>query len=87
MKNYKGKEKKLENVLNKLNTLSNNVIKMNEHINFLNIEKNQLLSEKEESDRNYQNLAEEHQTLKNQLEKINQDVNVKFDEKKNMVQT
>ena len=79
MKNYEEKEKKLENVLNKLNTLSNKVIKMNEHINFLNIEKNQLLSEKEESDRNYQNLAEEHQTLKNQLEKINQDVNVKFD--------
>ena len=36
MKNYEEKEKKLENVLNKLNTLSNKVIKMNEHINFLN---------------------------------------------------
>ena len=61
MKNYKEKEKKLENVLNKLNTLSNNVIKMNEHINFLNIEKNQLLSEKEESDKNYNNLQKQHQ--------------------------
>ena len=67
MKNYKEKEKKLENVLNKLNTLSNNVIKMNEHINFLNIEKNQLLSEKEESDKNYNNLQKQHQQLKMKL--------------------
>ena len=86
MKNYEEKEKKLENALNKLNALSGKVVKMSEHIDSLNFEKNQLLSEKEESDRNYQNLAEEHQTLKNQLEKINQDVNVKFDEKKNINQ-
>ena len=54
MKNYEEKEKKLENVLNKLNALSNKVVKMSDHINNLNLEKNQLLSEKEESDRNYQ---------------------------------
>jgi len=81
MKNYKEKEKKLENVLNKLNTLSNNVIKMNEHINFLNIEKNQLLSEKEESDKNYNNLQKQHQQLKLELEKIQKGVKVKFGEK------
>ena len=49
MKNYEEKEKKLENALKKLNTLSNKVVKMNEHIDSLNLEKNQLLSEKEET--------------------------------------
>jgi len=78
MKNYEEKEKKLENVLNKLNTLSNKVIKMNEHINFLNIEKNQLLSEKEESDKNYSDLLKQHQQLKLELEKIQKGVSGKF---------
>ncbi len=32
MKNYEEKEKKLENVLKKLNTMSNRVIKMNNDI-------------------------------------------------------
>ena len=36
MKNYEEKEKKLENVLKKLNTMSNRVIKMNNDINSLN---------------------------------------------------
>ena len=36
MKNYGEKEKKLENVLKKLNTMSNKVIKMNNDINSLN---------------------------------------------------
>ena len=84
MKNYTEKEKKLENVLNKLNTLSNKVIKMNEHINFLNIEKNQLLSEKEESDKNYKDLQKQHQQLKLELEKIQKGVSSKFGEKKNI---
>ena len=81
MKNYTEKEKKLENVLNKLNTLSNKVIKMNEHIDFLNIEKNQLLSEKEESDKNYKDLQKQHQQLKLELEKIQKGVSSKFGEK------
>ena len=36
MKNYEEKEKKLDNVLKKLNTMSNRVIKMNNDINSLN---------------------------------------------------
>ncbi len=67
MENYEEKEKKLENALNKLNTLSGKVVKMSEHIDSLNFEKNQLLSEKEESDKNYQNLSEQHEQLKDQL--------------------
>ena len=35
MKNYEEKEKKLENVLNKLNLMSNKVGKMNKDINSL----------------------------------------------------
>ena len=38
MKNYLEKEKKLENVLKKLNTMSNRVIKMNNDINSLNFQ-------------------------------------------------
>ena len=41
MKNYQEKEKKLESVLKKLNTMSNSVIKMNNNINKLTLEKNQ----------------------------------------------
>ena len=39
MKNYNEKEKKLINVLKKLNTMSNKVIKMNNDIDSLNLEK------------------------------------------------
>ena len=45
MKNYEEKEKKLDNVLKKLNSMTNKVIKMNEDIDSLSAEKNQLLRE------------------------------------------
>ena len=78
MKNYKEKEKKLENVLKKLKTMSNKVIKMNNDMNSLNLEKNQLLREKEESDKNFQKISKQHELLKFELEKINKDVGSKF---------
>ena len=82
MKNYEEKEKKLENALNKLDTLSGKVVKMSEHIDSLNFEKNQLLSEKEESQENYRSLSAEHQQLKKELEMIDYDVGNKFGKKK-----
>ena len=78
MKNYEEKEKKLDNVLKKLNLMSSKVIKMNNDINLLNLEKNQLLGEKEESARNFQLLSQQHQELKSELEKINKNVKHKF---------
>ena len=51
---------------------------MNNDINSLNLEKNQLLREKEESEKNFQNLSKQHQELKSELEKINKDVSHKF---------
>ena len=78
MKNYEEKEKKLENVLRKLNTMSNRVVKMNNDINSLNLEKNQLLREKEESEKNFKNLLKQHQELKFELEKIDKEVSHKF---------
>jgi chromosome segregation ATPase len=84
MKNYKEKEKRLDNILKKLNTMSNRVIKMSNDINSLNLEKNQLLREKEESDKNYQNLSEQHRELKYELERINKDVTSKFGTKNNI---
>ena len=59
---------------------------MNEHINSLSLEKNQLLSEKEESEKNYQNLLEQHRELEGQMEKIDKDVNIKFGEKNDINQ-
>ena len=56
MKNYEEKEKKLKNVLEKLNSMSSEVAKMNESIHSLNMEKNQLLREKEDSQKNFENL-------------------------------
>ena len=67
MKNYKEKEKKLDNVLKKLNSMSNKVLKMSNVIDSLNIEKNQLLREKKESERNFQLLSKQHQELKLEL--------------------
>ena len=84
MKNYKEKEKRLDNILKKLNTMSNRVIKMSNDINSLNLEKNQLLREKEESDKNYQHLSERHRELKYELERINKDVTSKFGTKNNI---
>ena len=84
MKNYEKKEKKLDNVLKKLNAMSNKVLKMNNNIDSLNLEKNQLLREKEESGKNYQNLSEQHRELKYELERINKDVTSKFGTKNNI---
>ena len=78
MKNYEEKEKKLDNVLKKLNLMSDTVIKMSNDIDSLNLEKNQLLREKEESVRNFQTLSRQHQGLKLALEKIDKDVGHKF---------
>ena len=83
MKNYEEKEKKLDNVLKKLNSMTNKVIKANNDINSLNLEKNQLLGEKEESEINFQLLSQQHQELKSELEKINEDVKHKFGNKNN----
>tara|TARA_B100001123_G_scaffold234330_1_gene262968 strand:+ start:219 stop:542 length:324 start_codon:yes stop_codon:yes gene_type:complete len=83
MKNYGEKEKKLDNVLKKLNTMSNRVVKMNNYINSLNLEKNQLLREKEESEKNFKSLSKQHQELKTELDRINQDVGYKFGNKTN----
>jgi|TARA_B110000438_G_scaffold204937_1_gene196651 5-formyltetrahydrofolate cyclo-ligase len=81
MKNYAEKEKKLEGIIKKLNTMSDRVIKMNNDIDSLNLEKNQLLREKQESDKNFGILSKQHEELKFELEKIDKDVSVKFGKK------
>ena len=86
MKNYEEKEKKLDNVIKKLNMMSDRVFKMNKDINFLNFEKNQLLREKEESERKFMILLKQHQELKSELEKINKEVSHKFDNQNNFNQ-
>ena len=86
MKNYGEKEKKLDNVLIKLNSMTNKVIMMNNDINSLNLDKNQLLGEKKESERNFQLLSQQHQELKLELEKINKEVRHKFGNQNNFNQ-
>ena len=86
MKNYKEKEKKLDNVLKKLNSMSNQVVKMNNDIDSLNLEKNQLLREKEESEKDFKLLEQQHIELKSELEKVNKDVNYKFNKQNNFNQ-
>ena len=81
MKNYEEKEKKLDNVLKKLNSMSNRAVKMSNDINSLNLEKNQLLREKEESETNFRVLDKKHTELKLELEKINKDIGQKFGDK------
>ena len=86
MKNYQEKEKKLEHVLKKLGTMSNKVIKKNNDIDSLISEKNQLLREKEESEKNFKNLLKQHQELKSGLEKIDQEVSYKSGNRDNFNQ-
>ena len=86
MENYEEKEKKLDNTLKRLNSMSAKVINMNNNINSLNLEKNQLLREKEESERKFMILLKQHQELKSELEKINKEVSHKFDNKNNFNQ-
>ena len=66
--------------------MSNRVVKMNNDIDSLNLEKNQLLSEKGESEKNFKKLSKQHQELKAELEKINNDVSNKFGNKNNFNQ-
>ena len=86
MKNYEEKEKKLEHVLKKLSTMSNTVIKINNDMDTLKSEKNQLLREKEESDKNFKDLLKQHQGLKSELEKIDKEVTYKFGNRDNFDQ-
>ena len=86
MKNYQEREKKLEHVLKKLGTMSNKVIKKNNDIDSLISEKNQLLREKEESEKNFKILSKQHEELKFQLEKINKDVKYRFGNQNNFSQ-
>ena len=86
MKNYKEKEKKLEHVLKKLTTMSNRVVKMSDDIGSLNLEKNQLLREKEESEKNFKKLLKQHQELKSGLDKIDKEVSHKFSNRDNFNQ-
>ena len=64
MENYEEKEKKLDNVLEQLNSMSNKVAKMSKDMFLLGAEKNQLLREKEESESNFKLLNKQHADLK-----------------------
>ena len=59
---------------------------MSNDIDSLKLEKNQLLREKEESERNFQLLSRQHQELKSELEKINKSVKHKFGNQNNFTQ-
>jgi len=63
--------------------MSSKVIKMNNDINSLNLQKNQLLREKEQADKNFENLTKKHEELKFEFEKIDKEVGNKFAGKDN----
>ena len=86
MENYEEKEKKLDNVLEQLNSMSNKVAKMSKDMFLLGAEKNQLLREKEESETNFKLLNKQHADLKLELEKINKDIGFKFGNRNNFNQ-
>ena len=86
MENYEEKEKKLDNVLEQLNSMSNKVAKMSKDMLLLGAEKNQLLREKEESETNFKLLNKQHADLKLELEKINKDIGFKFGNRNNFNQ-
>ena len=71
-------------VAHKIKMTSSSILNKINNDNSLNLEKNQLLSEKEESDKNYHDLSDQHEELKSELEKINKDVGNKFGSNNNL---
>ena len=81
MKNYTEKEKELDNVLEKLGSMTEIVQNINNDISKLSQQKNQLISEKKETEEKYKLLLKDHNSLKERLEKINREVKEKFSHK------
>ena len=80
MKNYEEKEKRLNDMLNKLSLMSTRISTINNNSSAdLNLQKNQLISEKEEVEKKYKALLGEHQNLKRQFEKIKAEIEAKLD--------
>tara|TARA_B100000686_G_C16621685_1_gene879584 strand:+ start:207 stop:530 length:324 start_codon:yes stop_codon:yes gene_type:complete len=78
MKNYEEKEKNLENALKRLNNVGEQFGSLFHDVSELKIQKNQLISEKQEIETKYEKLLADHKALKEHLDKINNDVNLKF---------
>ncbi|SVE18684.1 uncharacterized protein METZ01_LOCUS471538, partial [marine metagenome] len=72
MKTLYEKEKKLNDVLEKLNLLNPQTSDLRETIANLDYQKNQLEIEKKDLETRYKNLLKEHHQLKVKLEKLNQ---------------
>ena len=79
MKNYEEKEKRLNDMLNKLSLMSTRISTTNNSSVDLNLQKNQLISEKEEVEKKYKALLGEHQNLKRQFEKVKAEIEAKLD--------
>ena len=79
MKNYEEKEKRLNDMLNKLSLMSTRISTINNDSSIdLNLQKNQLISEKEEVEKKYKALLDEHQNLKRQFEKVKVEIEAKL---------
>ena len=81
MKNFGEKEQKLVNALNDLKSISKSVEYYKGNFEKLDLQKNQLISEKTELQERYNLLLKEHENLKNQLEKINYEVKDQFSDR------
>ena len=83
MKSYEEKEKELNIALKRLGSIVARVSTMNEDIQKLSLHKNQLISEKEETQKKYQVLLKEHNNLKLMFQKTKEklDNQSKIDEK------
>ena len=80
MKNYEEKEKKLDDALKKLISMTNTVSNMSHDLASLNDQKNQLKIEKEAIEQKYQELNKENYSLKKRLEEVNQDLHDRINE-------
>ncbi len=80
MKNYKEKEKRLEDVLLRLSDLTNKFGGNQEDANNLNIQKNHLISEKKIIEEKYQKLLSAHRVLQDRLGNLSKKLEQKFNE-------
>ena len=70
MKNYEEKEKELKDALERLSSVAMRYSTLNNDIEELSAHKNQLISEKEENEKKYKLLLQEHSSLKSKFERI-----------------
>ena len=79
MSNFKNKEKNLNELIDKLGSLTLSYSQSSYETENIKTEKNQLESEKKDIEKKHSDLLKEHEYIKKRLQKLQKEVNQKFE--------